>query len=66
MHAKDLAWADLVLVMENNHRAKLQRLFPQASQDVEIHVLDIPDDYQYMDPDLVAMLRDQIEALLAD
>jgi len=66
VHAKDLAWADLVLVMENNHRAKLQRLFPQESQDVEIHVLDIPDDYQYMDPDLVAMLRDQIEALLAD
>lgn len=64
--AKDLAWADLVLVMEKNHRAKLQRLFPYETQDVEIHVLDIPDDYPFMDPDLVAMLRDQIEALLPD
>lgn len=64
--AKDLAWADLVLVMEKNHRAKLQRLFPDEAQDVEIQVLDIPDDYQYMDPELVDMLRDHIESLLSD
>lgn len=64
--ANDLAWADLVLVMEKNHRAKLQRLFPDEAQDVEIQVLDIPDDYQYMDPELVDMLRDHIESLLSD
>lgn len=52
--------------MEKNHRAKLQRLFPLEAQEVEIQVLDIPDDYQYMNPELIDMLRDHIESLLSD
>lgn len=62
--AKDIDWADLVLVMEKNHRAKLQKLFPEECQEADIRILDIADDYPYMNPTLVDMLRDQIEVLL--
>lgn len=62
--AADLAWADLVLVMEKEHRARMCRQFQDAMEEVEIVVLDIPDDYGYMDPELEEMLREHVEALL--
>ncbi len=30
----------------------------------KLHTLGIPDDYQYMDPDLVTMIRTSVDALL--
>jgi len=64
--AKDLVWADQVLVMEKEHRSRLRQQFPQESAEVEILVLDIPDDYRYLDPELISMLRDQVEAVLQE
>ena len=29
-----------------------------------LHVLDIPDDYQFMDPELVDLLQERIESYL--
>ena len=60
----DLAWADLVFVMESKHKQRLQSDFPSATRFKTIHVLDIPDDYQYMDEELIAMLRSEIDTLL--
>jgi len=31
---------------------------------VRVHVLDIPDDYPFMDPELIQLLRDSVEPLL--
>lgn len=31
-----------------------------------VHVFKIPDDYRYMDPDLVEILRDRVEPLLEE
>ena len=63
-------WADVVLVMEAAHRAKLARLFPAALRGKRVVCLDVPDDYDYMDPDLVRLLRDRVgravPALAAD
>jgi predicted protein tyrosine phosphatase len=42
----------------------LQSDFPSATRFKTIHVLDIPDDYQYMDEELIAMLRSEIDTLL--
>lgn len=60
--AGDLVWADLVLVMEPEHKRHLVARF---GRDVpSIVVLDVPDIYGPMDPELVAMLRAAIEPLL--
>ncbi|MET1077780.1 MAG: phosphotyrosine protein phosphatase [Pseudomonas sp.] len=60
----DLEWADIVLVMESSHKGRLLAEFPAAMRDKPVHVLDIPDEYQYMDPELVEQLRAQVGALL--
>lgn len=62
--ASDLEWADLVLVMESEHRARLRQQFPEEGRDATIHVLDIPDDYAFMDEELVVLLKESVEALL--
>ncbi|KAI9133387.1 low molecular weight protein tyrosine phosphatase family protein [Acaryochloris sp. CCMEE 5410] len=56
----DLRWADLVLVMEKKHKNRILAQFKQWADHTPIHILDIPDDYQYMDPDLVEHLQDVV------
>lgn len=43
------------MVMEEKHRKRILEKFTDAAEKIE--VLDIPDDYQYMDEDLIEILR---------
>jgi predicted protein tyrosine phosphatase len=54
---KLIDWADLIFVMEKRHRERLQEKFGSVTDDKEIIILDIPDDYQYMDPELIEILE---------
>lgn len=54
---EQLCWADVIVVMESRHQAKLRRGFAQALKGKRIVCLDIPDDYDYMAPELVALLQ---------
>lgn len=54
----DIRWADLVLVMEHKHAARIQAEFRQDIRHKALHVLDIPDEYRFMDEDLVELLRE--------
>lgn len=62
--ADDIAWASVVMVMEEKHKARLKAEFPRALAGKTIHVLDIPDDYKYMDPELVEQLELSVASLL--
>ncbi len=62
--ADDLRWADVVLVMEDKHKSRLLADFRALLLQKPLHVLDIPDDYNYMDPDLVELLGDPVADLL--
>ena len=62
----DIAWADKVFVMEQKHKNRLSAQFPRASQHKEIIVLDIPDDYRYMDEELIEILKESVEPYLSD
>jgi len=53
----DIVWADLILVMEDRHKDRLKAQFRQHGRHMNLHVLDIPDDYRFMDPDLVETVR---------
>ena len=59
-----LRWADLVFVMEKRHREKLSREFRQALGGTRVVCLDIPDIYEYMDPELVALLEKRVTPYL--
>ena len=58
---KLLNWAELVLVMEKVHKGKLRYKYGSLLADKELVVLNIPDEYEYMDDELVAMLQDMME-----
>ncbi|MBB5698302.1 low molecular weight protein tyrosine phosphatase family protein [Sphingomonas yantingensis] len=50
-------WADCIGVMERVHRTKVQRDFRRALGGRRMVYLDIPDDYAFMSPDLIALLE---------
>jgi len=49
VQAGDIAWADVIFVMESKHKAQLIRKFGHDARAAEIVVLDIPDLYPFMD-----------------
>jgi predicted protein tyrosine phosphatase len=55
-----LEWADLIFVMEVAHRAKLSRKFRPYLKNQRVICLSIPDEYAYMDPSLVTLLRKRV------
>ncbi|GHD03074.1 low molecular weight protein tyrosine phosphatase family protein [Novosphingobium pokkalii] len=55
--AELVTWADMIVVMEKQHRAKLQRRFRAALRGQRVICLDIPDDYAFMQPELVELLK---------
>ena len=54
----------MILVMEDKHANRLRADFRQEVAYKRLHVLDIPDDYQYMDEDLIALIREKSEPLI--
>lgn len=60
----DICWADVILVMEEKHKSRLTAEFTRLLNHKQVHVLDIPDDYKFMDPELVEMLEQSVNNLL--
>jgi predicted protein tyrosine phosphatase len=67
INAKDIEWAEVIFVMDREQKARIQQQFQDLSLP-DIRVLDIPDCWPYMDPELQRSLRasidPEIEALL--
>lgn len=60
----DIEWADHIVVMEQKHKSRLVAEFNRLLDGKSIHVLDIPDEYQYMDPELIEQLEAIVPPLL--
>ncbi len=61
---KLINWADLIFVMEKRHKQRLQDKFEQALNSKKVIVLDIEDNYKYMDEDLIETLRTSVAPYL--
>jgi predicted protein tyrosine phosphatase len=48
-----IGWAAIVLAMKEAHVAKLQERLPDALADKRVVCLRIPDDFEFMQPELV-------------
>lgn len=55
-----LAWSDLIVCMEKSHRNRLSAKFKAHLNHQRIVVLNIPDEYDYMDPELVQLLKARV------
>ena len=61
----DIRWADVIMVMEEKHKSRLRAEYPRLLEFKPVHVLDIPDDYRYMDAELVEQLEQVVPSILA-
>lgn len=59
-----LQWADLILVMERAHRTKLSAKFGARMAGKRVVCLEIPDDFDYMEPALVELLKARVPRYL--
>jgi predicted protein tyrosine phosphatase len=64
INAKLINWADLIFVMEKRHKQLLTENFREDLIGRELIVLDIPDDYQYMDEELIAEIETKVATYL--
>lgn len=59
-----LEWAELIFVMEKVHRSKLSQKFKPYLRHAKVVCLDIPDDYEFMEPALVSLLNERVPKFL--
>jgi len=54
---EDVVWADIIFVMEQAHKKKLKTRFREHLKDQRVVCLGIPDNYEYMQPELVEIFK---------
>jgi len=54
---EQITWASMIFVMEKSHRAKLNKNYGEHLKGKRVVVLNIPDEYQYMDDGLIERLK---------
>lgn len=64
LSAEQLDWAELILVMETSHRRRLLARHRERLRGKRVVVLGIPDDYGFMQPELIALLHKKVGPLL--
>jgi predicted protein tyrosine phosphatase len=62
--AELVEWSDLIFVMEKTHLAKLRARFQQQIGNRRVVCLGIRDRFEFMDPELVALLKAKVEPQL--
>lgn len=55
-----LEWADTIFVMERIHRSRISAKFKPYLAKKRMICLEIPDDYQFMEPELVRLLESKV------
>ena len=60
LDAVNVCWADEVVVMDNGQKKQVQALLDEYGWDKPVHVLDVPDNYGYRDPELVEVLTNEL------
>ena len=58
---EDMDWADIIFVMEKKQKEKLVKKFNRFLKGKKVAVLDIPDEYGYMDEKLITLLKDKMK-----
>jgi predicted protein tyrosine phosphatase len=57
-----IQWAEVIFVMEKSQLSKVKTKFKSHLQGKKLVSLDIPDNYEYMQPELVSLLEKKVKA----
>lgn len=60
----DIRWADLIILMEEKHRKRIRAEFRHELECREMHVIEVEDRFEFMDPRLVEELQERINLIL--
>jgi predicted protein tyrosine phosphatase len=55
-----LGWAEVIVVMEKRHKERLRQKYPETLAAKRCVCLFISDDYEFMDSNLVELLREKM------
>lgn len=61
---EQIEWATIIFVMEQVHRKKLAQKFRRYLNGKKVICLGIPDDYDFMQPELVEVLKKKVTPFL--
>ena len=59
-----ILWADMIFVMEDKQKVIINSEFGDSAKDKKILVLDIPDQYYYMESELVKLIKYKVTPYL--
>jgi len=59
-----IEWADIILVMEKSHRNKISTKYQALLKGKRLVVLNIPDIYERMQPELIQLLKAKVAKIL--
>jgi len=59
-----IEWADIIFIMEECHRKKISKRFSKLLRNKKMVVLDVPDRYDYMQPELVELLKARVLSII--
>ncbi|MBH5317645.1 protein tyrosine phosphatase [Paenibacillus sp. GSMTC-2017] len=58
--AGHIGWADIIFVMETKHIRRLKSKFGYEINEKRVIRLDIPDEYTFMDEELIEILKSRV------
>ncbi len=61
-----LEWSDIVFVMESAHQTKLSAKFKSCLANKRVVILNIPDNYKYMETSLIDVLMSKVSRYLPE
>ena len=59
-----IEWADIILVMEKSHRNKVSKKYKELLKNKRLIVLEIPDNYECMQPELIQLLKAKVSRVV--
>ncbi len=59
-----IEWADIILLMEKSHRNKISKKYKELLKDKRLVVLEIPDNYECMQPELIQLLKAKVSRVV--
>jgi predicted protein tyrosine phosphatase len=62
--AEQIEWATHIAVMEKRQLARLRRAFPKLVSGRKVVSLDVPDEYEFMQPELVVLLKQRVARIV--
>ena len=65
LSSEQIEWADIVVVMEKQQRSRLSRQFSSSLGGKKLVCLDIPDNFEFMQPELVALITKKLGRVVA-